>query len=131
MGKRVRGNNLFNLRADGSWQGPTIAGDGGKTYRAYPSRDESMKDYLAYLQDNPRFGRMFEPVTRGSVERLAGALQRAGFADDPAYANKIMATASAPTLRHALYRYGTWPPGGGQTGDEVKRTENIAEAAAT
>ena len=48
-GRRVRGNNLFNLKADEGWQGPTIAGDGGKTYRAYPSREESMKDYLAYL----------------------------------------------------------------------------------
>jgi hypothetical protein len=54
---------------------------------------------------------MFEPVTRGSAERLADALQRAGYADDPAYGKKIMAAALAPTLRHALYRYRPWPPG--------------------
>ncbi len=126
-GRRVRGNNLFNLRADESWQGPSIAGDGGKAYRAYPSREESIKDYLAYLQDNPRFGKMFEPVTRGSAERLADALQGAGYADDPAYGKKIMAAASAPVLRHALYLYRPWPPRGRPTGDDMKKEGGASE----
>ena len=35
-GKNVSGNNLFNLKADGDWQGPAIT-KGHATYRAYPS----------------------------------------------------------------------------------------------
>jgi flagellum-specific peptidoglycan hydrolase FlgJ len=70
-----------------------------------------MKDYLAYLQDNPRFGKMFEPVTRASVERLANAIQYAGHPDDPLYRMRIMATARDPLIKHALWQFDRWPPG--------------------
>ena len=82
FGKNIEGNNLFNLKADETWQGPAYA-RASETYRSYPSYEESMKDYLAYLQANPRYGKMFEPVTRASLGRLADAIHHAGYSDDP------------------------------------------------
>ncbi len=109
-GKNLKGNNLFNLEADGGWKGPTVT-DGGRKYRAYPSFDESMKDYFGYLQDNPRYGKMFGPVIRDSVKRLADAVQYAGFRDDPLYARRITAAAQDPLMKRALWQFGTWLPG--------------------
>ena len=60
---------------------------------------------------NPRFGKMFEPVTRGSVERLANAVQHAGYREDPLYRMRIMATAQDPLMKRALWQYDRWPPG--------------------
>ena len=82
FGKNIEGNNLFNLKADERWRGPTYT-RASETYRSYPSYQESMNDYLAYLQANPRFGTMFEPVTRASLGRLADAIHYAGYSDDP------------------------------------------------
>ena len=49
FGKNIMENNLFNLKADKDWQGSTHL-KGGNEYRSYPSYEESMKDYLGYLQ---------------------------------------------------------------------------------
>jgi flagellar protein FlgJ len=102
-GKNVNGNNLFNLKADEGWEGPAII-KGNATYREYPSYEESMKDYLGYLRDNPRFGTMFEPATRGGVEKLANAIHYAGYRDDPLYRMGIMAAAQEPLMKWALWQ---------------------------
>jgi hypothetical protein len=58
-GKNLKGNNLYNLEADDTWQGPTVTRN-GKSLRAYPSYDESMKDYADFLENTPRYGKLFE-----------------------------------------------------------------------
>ena len=73
-----------------------------------------MKDYLAYLQANPRFGKMFEPVTRASLGRLADAIHYAGYSDDPLYGPRILAAAKKPIMKQALWQYEHWPPGEGR-----------------
>ena len=113
FGKKIEGNNLFNLKADRKWRGPTHA-RADVTYRSYLSYEESMKDYLAYLQANPRFGKMFEPVTRASLGRLADAIHYAGYSDDPLYGPRILAAAKKPIMKQALWQYEHWPPGEGR-----------------
>jgi flagellum-specific peptidoglycan hydrolase FlgJ len=110
FGKNIRENNLFNLKADKDWQGSTHL-KGGNEYRSYPSYEESMKDYLGYLQANPRYGKMFEPVTRGSLGRLVDAIHYAGYSDDPLYGFRILAAAKDPIMKQALWQYQHWPPG--------------------
>jgi len=66
FGKSIEGNDLFNLKADKDWEGPTHT-RADETYRSYPSYEASMEDYLSHLQGNPRYANMFEPVTRGSL----------------------------------------------------------------
>jgi hypothetical protein len=96
-----------------------------------------MKDYLAYLQADPRYGKMFEPVTRASVGRLADAIHYAGYSDDPLLsfplfpfvegmaptalpvegatlapliAPRILGAAKDPIMKRALWQYRHWPP---------------------
>jgi flagellar protein FlgJ len=83
---------------------------GGNEYRSYPSYEESMKDYLAYLQGNPRYAKMFEPVTRGSLGTLADVIHHAGYSDDPLYTFRILAAAKDPIMKQALWQYRHWPP---------------------
>jgi hypothetical protein len=109
FGKNITENNLFNLKADKDWQGSTHL-KGGNEYRSYPSYEASMKDYLTYLQGNPRYAKMFEPVTRGSLGTLADAIHHAGYSDDPLYTFRILAAAKDPIMKQALWQYQHWPP---------------------
>ena len=109
FGKNIEGNNLFNLKADKDWEGPTYT-RADETYRSYPSYEESMDDYLAHLQGNPRYGEMFEPVTRGSLGMLADAIHHAGYSDDPLYTFRILGAAQDPIMKRAIWQYQHWPP---------------------
>lgn len=92
-------HNLFGIKAGGRWQGPTTAtltteyrqGQAEKTtepFRVYPSWQEALKDYGDLLLNNPRY----QAVTSArSAEQGAYALQQAGYATDPLYAQKLIA----------------------------------------
>jgi flagellar protein FlgJ len=91
-------NNLFNIKADGRWTGDSISvgtieyRDGlpqpeKASFRAYDSLEESLEDYVNFLQDNPRYEQALEQA-ENPVAYLQ-ALQRAGYATDPNYAEKI------------------------------------------
>lgn len=108
-GKNIEGNNLFNLKADESWHGPTYTRDGAR-HRAYPNLKESMKDYQALLEGDPRYFKMFNPGVRTSVDRLADALLYAGYSEDPLYSRRVMAVARSPLMKRALWQYEKWPP---------------------
>ncbi len=91
-------HNLFGIKAGASWKGAVaqvtttevIDGQPRKVlakFRAYASYDESFRDYARLMKDNPRYASV---VTAGnSVEGFAKGLQRAGYATDPAYADKL------------------------------------------
>ena len=94
-------NNLFGIKAGGSWSGPAVSAStqefsGGTAqtvsaaFRSYASPADSFQDYVALLRGNPRFG---AALGSGSVPSFAGALQQAGYATDPDYAHKVTAVA--------------------------------------
>lgn len=112
-GKSLKGNSLFNLEADDTWQGPTATRN-GKSVRAYPSYEESMKDYVDFLENTPRYGKIFETLTRENVDRLADAIQNTGYSEDPYYARGIAAFSSTPLMKHALWRFGHRPQEGAE-----------------
>jgi flagellum-specific peptidoglycan hydrolase FlgJ len=114
-GKKIEGNNLFNLKADENWQGPTYK-RGNTDYRAYPSYDESMKDYLSFLDNNPRMSTMLAPVIRESVGRLGRAIHYSGYSDDPLYGRRITTVARSPLMKWALWQSGRLPQEGSQEG---------------
>ncbi len=103
-------HNLFGIKAGGSWRGPKVESathefvDGVRTrahaaFRSYASAADSFADY-AQLLKRPRYA---AALNAGSdVRHFAGALQRAGYATDPAYAAKIGAIADGATMRRAL-----------------------------
>jgi flagellar protein FlgJ len=91
--------NLFNIKADKSWHGkqaqvPALEFEQGIAkkvnagFRSYGSFQESFQDYVAFIKNNPRYGDALKQA--GNGERYLHELQRAGYATDPNYANKIM-----------------------------------------
>ena len=96
-----QGNNSFNLfgiKADRNWQGeqvtvPTVEYRDGiaqrenAAFRSYASLEDGLNDYVEFLKQNPRYQQALENV--GSAEVFLQELQLAGYATDPAYADKI------------------------------------------
>jgi flagellar protein FlgJ len=92
-------HNLFGIKADAAWEGATVSVEslefeGGVTvkrvssFRAYASFEESFRDYVQFLRSNPRYQEALT-LTR-DPRAFARALQQAGYATDPAYAQKIL-----------------------------------------
>ena len=94
--------NLFGIKAGGSWTGPVaevttteyVAGVARKViakFRAYASPDESFRDYAKLMKNSPRYAGVVAGAASGNptAEGFAQGLQRAGYATDPAYADKL------------------------------------------
>jgi peptidoglycan hydrolase FlgJ len=95
-------HNLFGIKAGAGWSGPVaeittteyIDGSPRKVtarFRAYASYEESFRDYARLMQTSQRYsGVMQDLATDGAtVREFATGLQRAGYATDPAYADKL------------------------------------------
>lgn len=91
-------HNLFGIKAGSSWTGPVaeittteyIDGSPRKVvakFRSYASPEESFADFARLMKDNPRYSDVL--ANANSVEGFAQGLQRAGYATDPAYADKL------------------------------------------
>lgn len=104
-GKHVSGsargssNNFFNIKAGADWSGPTVTvqtleyRDGvavreSARFRAYDSPADSFADYATLIKDSPRYSEA-EGVA-ADAEQYLRELQRAGYATDPAYADKVL-----------------------------------------
>mgnify|MGYP000713541764 CR=1 FL=1 len=61
-------------------------------FRAYQSLSESVNDYVDFLSNSDRYQNALQST--GNVEQFLQELQEAGYATDPQYANKILATLS-------------------------------------
>ena len=91
-------HNLFGIKAGPGWKGATaeittteyINGEPRKVvakFRAYASYAESFNDYAKMMKDSPRYGQV---VANASTPRgFSEGLQKAGYATDPAYADKL------------------------------------------
>jgi peptidoglycan hydrolase FlgJ len=56
-------------------------------FRAYASYAESFADYAQLMKNSPRYAGVV--AQGGSASGFAQGLQRAGYATDPAYADKL------------------------------------------
>jgi peptidoglycan hydrolase FlgJ len=100
-------HNLFGIKAGASWKGPVaeitttefvdgVAQKVTAKFRAYGSYAESFADYAKLMKDSPRYAPVL--ASAGSAQDFARGLQRAGYATDPAYADKLTRTINT-TLR--------------------------------
>lgn len=91
-------HNLFGMKAGANWKGKVaevttteyVNGQPHKVtakFRAYASYAESFADYAKVMKDSPRYQQVL--ASAGSVQGFAQGLQRAGYATDPAYADKL------------------------------------------
>lgn len=90
--------NLFGIKADRSWKGPVVEvmtteyvdGEAQKVsakFRAYGSYDEAFTDYAKFMTRNPRYATV---IATEDPAAAAHGLQRAGYATDPQYGNKLV-----------------------------------------
>lgn len=91
-------HNLFNIKADQRWSGERVNvstleyRDGlaqmeRADFRQYADYEQSFADYVDFLQANPRYQKALE--VGDDPDHYVEALQDAGYATDPAYAEKI------------------------------------------
>jgi peptidoglycan hydrolase FlgJ len=104
--------NLFGIKAGANWKGPTadvttteyVAGQPHKVvakFRAYGSYAESFADYAKLMKSSPRYQNVVAQAaqntasaqtargTQAGAAVFAQGLQKAGYATDPAYADKL------------------------------------------
>ncbi len=111
------GNNLFGIKAGNGWRG--TSGDSATTeyvrgsastvqapFRSYASIAAGFNDYADLLTGNPRFATALNQGNDAAA--FAQGLQRGGYATDPAYVHKLVATVGAvreltahPALKNA------------------------------
>ncbi|MCV2359220.1 MULTISPECIES: flagellar assembly peptidoglycan hydrolase FlgJ [Roseateles] len=92
--------NVFGIKATSSWTGRVaevqttefIDGKPQKVmakFRAYASYEESFKDYAKMIGTNERYSKVVAQAQSGGAEGFARGLQKAGYATDPEYAQKL------------------------------------------
>jgi flagellar protein FlgJ len=98
-------HNLFGIKAGPGWNGPVaeitttehVGGEAQKVtakFRSYASYAESFRDYARLMKESPRYAGVVAqaaqaPASAASAQGFAHGLQRAGYATDPAYADKL------------------------------------------
>jgi flagellar protein FlgJ len=95
-------HNLFGIKAGAGWTGPVaevttteyVGGEPQKItarFRAYASYAESFQDYARLIKESPRYAGVMAQAASASPspQGFAFGLQRAGYATDPAYADKL------------------------------------------
>jgi len=105
-----RSFNLFGIKAGRNWNGPTVDvmtteyvnGAPRKLtqkFRAYASYAEAFRDYAALMQNNRRYAAV---LRQGDSAGFAQSLQRAGYATDPRYADKLTSILNGARMRQTI-----------------------------
>ena len=69
-------------------------------FRVYDSFADSMQDYVGFVKQNPRYE---EAVKQSqSPQDYFSELQKAGYATDPDYANKVLSVFESKQLKQYL-----------------------------
>ncbi len=113
--------NLFNIKADSSWQGDhtektVLEYRDGKPmterslFRSYEDYQQSFDDYVDFLQTQPRYQQALQHSD--NPEQFIEQIHEAGYATDPQYADKIKRIMSGETLTQASLDAGLLTEGG-------------------
>ena len=103
-------HNLFGIKAGGKWKGASVDVttteyvDGAprkmvQKFRAYASYAQAFQDYASLLQNSPRYAAVLK---QSDGAGFAQGLQRAGYATDPRYAEKLTQIINGASLRQTL-----------------------------
>ncbi|MCK5665941.1 MAG: glucosaminidase domain-containing protein, partial [Thiotrichaceae bacterium] len=112
---KISSFNMFNIKANREWNGERMEKTSiefiqGKAlrqksdFRAYASLEQSFSDYVSFLKESPRYQSIFnagqfndtngEQLFHEMPYQLKSTyiekLQQAGYATDPAYAEKVL-----------------------------------------
>lgn len=107
----VSSNNLFGIKANSQWDGEantvetlefngTVAAKQKASFRAYDSLASGFSDYVSFVRDQSRYA---EAVNKAQdSQAYFESLQKAGYATDPEYANKVMAVLNSNAFQSYL-----------------------------
>jgi LysM repeat protein len=108
-------HNIFNIKASGEWSGESKTFHvweivGGKKvwvdapFRVYPDYGAALRDRVEFLKKNPRYAKagLFDKGTIGTLRGEATALQEAGYATDPEYAENLETVFKGRTMQAAV-----------------------------
>ncbi|MCP4386806.1 MAG: flagellar assembly peptidoglycan hydrolase FlgJ [Gammaproteobacteria bacterium] len=104
-------NNLFGIKAGANWQGPVLSRvsleyRGGalqsevSKFRAYASPADSLADYVDFIRSNPRYQQALS--NSNNDQAYIRAIQDAGYATDPQYADKVIGILRGERLQQTL-----------------------------
>ena len=104
-------NNLFGIKAGPDWSGAALSRasleyrDGllqnqVSRFRVYDSPADSLSDYVDFIRSNPRYQQALAHA--GDDRAYIRAIQQAGYATDPAYADKIIGILEGELLQQTL-----------------------------
>lgn len=99
----MRSNNHFGIKCHNGWLGESvIAADDTPTdcFRKYKKAEDSFEDHSRFLSEKQRYSDLFS-LDITDYRGWAGGLQKAGYATDKAYANKLIKLIED----YELYRY--------------------------
>ncbi len=102
--------NLFGIKANAAWQGSVVQRESLEfkdgvmvnqvsKFRAYPSPGHSLADYVSLIQTSPRYA---AALNSGDDLGYIREIQRAGYATDPDYADKIIRLLNGEQMQQAL-----------------------------
>lgn len=114
-----KSNNHFGIKADKSWNGrKTSSMDNGRKcyFRVYDDPRDSYEDHSKFLVGRGRYASLFE-LKETDYKGWAKGLKKAGYAEDPAYPQKLISLIE----RYELYKYDR------MSGKELKGVLNIAD----
>jgi flagellar protein FlgJ len=94
-----KANNFFGIKASSAWNGQTIdlptPGDADKIskFRVYASLKDSVKDFVKFLQDNPRYRKAGVFAAPDYVSQIM-AIAKAGYSESGTYAAVVTSVAN-------------------------------------
>ncbi len=108
----VEANNHFGIKCH-NWRGPIIRHDDdlkGECFRSYDNAEQSFSDHSDFLRYNDRYAFLFDLET-SDYKGWAMGLKKAGYATDPAYADKLIKIIEDYKLYQYDYAGGKSPDG--------------------
>lgn len=104
-------HNLFGIKADRRWNGDKAVIDTLEfennlpqkqqaAFRSYSNFSDSLNDYVDFVRSNPRYEQALDKTN--APQEYFNELQKAGYATDPQYADKIMSVYNSATMSELL-----------------------------
>ena len=91
-GLALKSNNHFGIKCHSGWKGKKVYHDDdkkGECFRKYKNPEKSYRDHSVFLVSRDRYSFLFR-LRKGNYVKWALGLKKAGYATDPAYADKLI-----------------------------------------
>ncbi len=104
--------NLFGIKAGNGWQGERVTAPTSEyvagafrqvvdQFRSFSSIGEAFVGYVSFLSDSPRYQ---QALKSSDDAGFINALQKAGYATDPEYAEKVLSILDRPPFNEVISR---------------------------